>query len=225
MVLDGAVVRHGAVGGLVVKSRTLVAYIFAVNAAALGTLLASPAGVLEGHLGTLLILIGLAALAGAKPVRLPRLRHEITATHPFIFLALAALGTMAAVLVALAGVVGAALGRRPRLALTMRSVLNLGAVCLSTTAASGVFLAVGGRPGQDLLSVMAPLAAATAAYFVANTSLVAVAIALEKRQGFFSIWRRSFLMLALFNDIAPWAYLLAGPGVAPQAALNAALTR
>ena len=108
----------------------------------------------------------------------------------------------------------------------MRFVFNLGAVCLSTTAASGVFLAVGGRPGQDLLSVMAPLAAAAAAYFVANTSLVAVAIALEKRQGFFSIWRRSFLwttvsyftgftvavaMLALFNDIGPWAYLLAVP--------------
>jgi hypothetical protein len=139
-----------------------------------------------------LLVIGMAALVGVRPVRLPGLGHEITATHPFILLALAAFGSMAAVLVAVAGVVAAVLGRGRRSS-AVHVAFNLGAVILSTVAASWLFLALGGVPGERLGALLLPLAAATTIYFVANTGLVAAAIALDKRKPFVATWRSSFL--------------------------------
>ena len=205
------------------KSRALIGFVVAVDLAALAVLAALPPAGLGDRPGTLLLLIGLAGLAGVRPVRLPGLRHEITATHPFIFLALAALGPMPAALVAVAGVVGAAVGRKGPGPATIRFVFNLGAVCLSSVAASGAFLALGGRPDQTLVSLMLPLAAATVAYFVANTGLAAAAIALEKRQAFFSTWQVCFgwtavsyfaglalaaAMFAVLEVLVPWVLVL-----------------
>lgn len=178
------------------KSRTLLSFVLAVDLSALIVLAVLPAGALGEQLTTLLLLVGLAALAGAHPVHIPTLRHEITASHPFIFLALATVGPLAAALVAMAGVVGAAVGRKGRLPLTIHLVFNLGTVVLSTVAASGAFLVAGGNPGQAVHTLIFPLVAATATYFIANSGLVAAVIALEKRQGLFSTWRTSFVWTA-----------------------------
>jgi len=179
------------------KPRILISFVLAVDVSALIVLAVLPAGALGEQLSTLLLLVGLATLAGARPVHIPTLRHEITASHPFIFLALATVGSLAAALVALAGVVGAALGRRGRLPLTIHFVFNLGTVVLSTAAAAGAFLVAGGRPGQALPALILPLVAATAAYFITNSGLVAGAIALETKQGLFSTWRTSFVWAAV----------------------------
>jgi hypothetical protein len=71
-----------------------------------------------------------------------------------------------------------------------------------------------------------PLGAATAAYFVANTGLLSVAIALEKRQTFICTWRTSFswspvsylcgfavavAVLAAIDNIAVWTLVFALP--------------
>ncbi len=178
------------------KSRSLISFVLAVDVSALIVLALLPAGALDGRLSTLLLLVALAILAGARPVSIPHLRHEVTASHPFIFLALATAGPFAAALVAMAGVVGAAGGRKRRLPLTIHFVFNLGAVVLSAAAASVLFLVAGGRPGQAVPSLIFPLSAATAAYFMTNSGLVAGAIAVEKRQGLFSTWRTSFVWMA-----------------------------
>ena len=178
------------------KSRALISFVFAVDVSALIVLALLPAGALGEQLSTLLLLVGLATLAGARPVHIPSLRHEVTVSHPFIFLALATVGPLAAALVAMAGVVGAALGRRGRRSLTIHFVFNLGTMVLSTAAAAGAFLLAGGRPGQALHSLIFPLVAATAAYFIANSGFVAAVIALEKRRGLFSTWRTSFVWTA-----------------------------
>ena len=178
------------------RSRRLAAYVLAVDVLALMALILLPARAIQGQWGTLLLLVVLAVVAGIRPVRIPGLRHEVTASHPFIFLALATVGPLAACLVALASVVGAAVGRGRKLPLTLHFVFNLGAVVLSTTAGVGALHVAGGRPGQAVTAMILPLAAATAAYFTVNSGLVASAIAIDKRKNAITVWRQSFLWMA-----------------------------
>ena len=84
----------------------------------------------------LLFLVGLGAVASARPVRFPGLRIEMIPALPVILIALGALGPMAAALIGLAGVVASG-GGRGRLPVPIRFVFNLGAVTLSTAAAAG----------------------------------------------------------------------------------------
>ena len=63
-------------------SGSLKAMILAVNVAALVALMALPLPGLREQSGVALLLAGLAALAGARPVRIAGLRTEVTATHP-----------------------------------------------------------------------------------------------------------------------------------------------
>jgi hypothetical protein len=75
-----------------------------------------------------------------------------------------------------------------------RLAFNLGAVFLSTLAASGVFRAAGGgHPDQSLISMVRPLGIATVIYFLVNTGLVAAAISLEKNQPYARTWRVTFM--------------------------------
>jgi hypothetical protein len=206
--------------------RTLISFVLAVDACALAVLAALLKDGIAGSYWILLLLAVLAALAGARPVHIRSLRYEITATHPFIFLALAMIGPLGASLVAMAGILGAAVGRGRRWPRPIRFVFNLGAAVLSTSVAFVAFSFAGGSPGQNLHSLIFPLVAATIAYFVANTGLVAAAIALERRGPFFSTWRASFpwtiasyatgltlaiAMLAVGDDIVTWGIVLAAP--------------
>ena len=75
----------------------------------------------------------------------------------------------------------------------LRFTFNLGAAVLSTALASSIYLLLGGSTEKSSSAIVVPLAAATAGYFLANTGLVSAAIALERGQGFFSTWRRTFL--------------------------------
>ena len=139
----------------------------------------------------LALLVALAAVAGAHPVRIPSLRCEITATHPAIFCAIAALGPSAAVLAAVAGVLGAAIARRGNGPGGLRLVYNLAAVSLSTAAAAWTFHALGGRSGLPLSNILGPLAAAATVYFLVNSGLVAAAIAAETRRSLVESWLSS----------------------------------
>ena len=177
----------------------IAAFVLAVDIAALVVLAMLPTAGLRDRPGMLVVLIALTAVAGARPVRIPASKIEMTPTHPFIFVALAALGPMPAVLAGLAGVAGAAVGggRRPA---AIRAAFNLGAVALSSAAASGAFLALRGDAVGDLGALMLPLAAAAVAFFIANTGLVTAAIAIEKRQGYFMTWKNTF-------SWTPWSYV------------------
>ena len=182
------------------KPRALTAFILSVDLAALATLPALSTGSLREKMGTFLLLATLAALLGARPIRIPFRSTELSATHPFIFCALVALGSLPAGLVGLAGVLGGAVAgaiARGRPPAARRLAFNLGAVFLSALAASGVFLAAGGgHPGQSLTSLVRPLGAAAVIYFLVNTGLVAAAISLEKNQPFARTWKVTFMWTA-----------------------------
>jgi hypothetical protein len=174
---------------------------------------------------TLLLLLGLAFLAGAHPVRFSSLRVALTATHPVVLCCVALVGPWAAALAALAGMVGSIVGSERRPA-PIRLAFNLGAVVLAAAAASGVFALLGGLAGASLPASLGPLVGATTAYFLANSGLVSLVAALEKKQGLMKTWRETFPwiaasyfmglslaagMLFVLERLGPWGLLLALP--------------
>lgn len=173
------------------SSSILKAFVVNVALAALALLVAMPKEGLVQRPGALLALLALAGLAGTRPVRIPGLKLDMAPIHPFIFVAIAAFGPMAAALTGIAGVAGAAIGR-PRRPAPIQFTFNLGAMVLASATASWFFLVAGGEIGGSALAAIGPLCVATVAFFLANTGLVTGVIALEKRQGFFETWRETF---------------------------------
>jgi hypothetical protein len=173
------------------NSNILVGYVTAVAVTALVALATIPMDAFARQPVMVLLLIGLTAVVGAYPVRFSSLRTEMTATQPFVFFALVTLGAMSAVLVALAGVVGALIARRRPL-VRMHLAFNLCSVTISTVAAHWVFNAMGGLSDAGYWSLLFPLAYGAAAYYLINTSLVTVAISIEKQRHFIDTWTESF---------------------------------
>ena len=171
-------------------------YVAGVDACALIALAVATGGDWPRDLGTFSLVAALAALAGLRPVRFARFKTELSATHPFVLLAVAVLGPLDAMLVAVVGLTGI-LVRPGRRLDPMRTAFNLGAVTLASAAASGAFYATGGRVGGSLWVSFGPLAAATAAYFLVNTGLVTVAISFQQQTPVLAVWRETFQWTAV----------------------------
>jgi signal transduction histidine kinase len=191
-------------------SRWLMPFIVAVDVCALAALVAGFATGWRGASSTFALLALLAALAGARPVRFARFKTELTATHPFVLLAVAVLGPAEAMLVALIGLTGVLIrpGRPMR---PERTAFNLGAVVLASAAAAWSYAMAGGEVGGTFWPNLLPLAAATAAYFLVNTGLVTMAIALQQRTPVFEVWRESFewTAVAYFTGLTLAAAMMA----------------
>src|SRR5262245_66091721 len=97
---------------------------------------------------TFALLAALAALAGARPVRFARFKTELTATHPFVLLAVAVLGPLSAMVVAVVGLTGVLL-RPGRKLKADRTAFNLGAVVCASAAAAWAYLVTGGSIGRS----------------------------------------------------------------------------
>ena len=172
-------------------SPRLLGYVIGVDVCAFAALAIALHGGWGTDAGMLSLIAALAALAGLRPVRFARFKTELTATHPFVLLAVSVLGPFGAMFVALIGLTGVVVRPGRRFA-PLRTVFNLGAVTLAAGAASFAFSATGGSVGAALWGSFGPLAAATAAYFLVNTGLVSIAIALQQRTPIVEVWRESF---------------------------------
>ena len=169
------------------RSELIKGYVGVVDLAALALLALFPATGLRQSLGTLLLLAVLVALLGARPVRIRSLRIQVAALDLFILSSLILLDPMTAPLVALVGVVVAVFGpgRRP---LSLRTAFNLGVVPLSASLAALTYVQLAGE-NMDLVARCAtPMIAASAVFFLVNTILAAVAIAMEARKNLFTVW-------------------------------------
>jgi len=207
------------------NSRRLIALVAVVALAGIVAVLTLPAREGEPDPSTLFLLIAVSALAGLRPVRLGPMRVELTATHPVVLCALAVAGPAAAVLTALTGVAGTLLvGHRTRL--SHRMPFNLGAVTLAVAAAAWTFEWLGSQQAESLEAILWPLFGATTVYFLVNTGLVSVAVAVEQGRSVLVVWRESFLwtvasylsgftlaalLLVVVGALGPWSLVLALP--------------
>ena len=144
----------------------------------------------------LLLILVLALIAGARPIRIPAIGTEVSASDPFVFTAVAYLGGIPAVATSILAVLGAAAVRHPKPKVD-KLLFNVATVLLSTACASVTFVAFGGVVGGKSMEQIGPLILAASAYFFVNTLLVAMVIRLDTGNPFLTTWFRSGLWTGL----------------------------
>ena len=127
--------------------------------------------------GTFWLLGILAVIGELFPLRLPRRDdvEEITTSTTFGFAIMLGWGTSAAVVAMAAAVLAADLGRKQ----LWKVLFNMAGYVLSAAAAGGVYEALGGSPSLSSGDLW-PVFAAGFAFFVVNTAIVEVAVALAQ---------------------------------------------
>lgn len=183
------------------KGQLYVVVVAAAGLLAIGhcitVLLASPIG------WEWVILAGLTLLSGSFTVRVPSFRARISVSETFVFTSVLLFGTCAGTLtVALDVLVVALMARRRAANEPLRVLFNVSSASLSIWIASTVFYLVAGiepisvapTKVQELLW---PLVILTAVHFTLNSGLVAIALAAERNENAFNIWRRLFPWLSI----------------------------
>ena len=166
-------------------------YVTTVIAVAIVAAVTLPGDVIGSDPYALLVLAALASMASARPIRFLGQGSEATPTHPLILCALAGLGPMDAIVVAMVGV-ATAVSFRLRKPPGLRTLFNFANVLAATAVAAHLFRWVGGSVGTDGSYLPWALPIATIGYFLVNTGLVIGAISLEKGVPLLRVWRRSF---------------------------------
>jgi len=115
-----------------------------------------------------------------------------------------------------------------------RTLFSMACLAITVQAAGLMYLGLGGVPGHlgtDLQSLAKPLVGAATTYFVFNTALIAIAIALSTHQPFVQIWNENFLWSAPSYFVgagaaalATWALSVSGLWLAPLTAAPLYLT-
>ncbi|HET7619342.1 MAG TPA: ATP-binding protein [Vicinamibacterales bacterium] len=118
-------------------------------------------------------------------------------------MALLLLGPGLAVIIAAIGVwIQCTVNVRQRYPL-YRTVFSTAAEALAMAATGVAYMTLGGTTGPfDIPSLTRPLVGAIAVYFVANTGLVAAAIALSTGRRLWTVWRRDFMWSAASYMVA-----------------------
>jgi signal transduction histidine kinase len=163
------------------RVRWIDVYVIAVSAAGLLVLamLIAAGGLRELRYApaTFWVLGVLAVVGELFPVRLPRRDdvEEITTSTTFGFAIMLGWGTTAAVIAMAVAVLAADLGRKQ----LWKVLFNLSAYVLATATAGGVYVGLGGTP--DLFATGPwPVFAAGFAFFLVNTAVIEVAVALSQ---------------------------------------------
>lgn len=146
-----------------------------------------------------LVLLVASSLASALKLRLPlgSSASNLSISYTFDFAALLLLGTTPAMLLAAVSAWTQSRIATARYNPTFRVTFNVAALMLTVQAAGHIFEWAGGRPGTfSILSNAKPLVATALVYYLTNTSLVGVAVALTTRQGLWNVWHSNFLWTA-----------------------------
>jgi putative nucleotidyltransferase with HDIG domain len=162
------------------------------------------------------ILAALTLLTGTFTVKIPGIPARLSVSESFVFASVLVFGPAAGTITSLLDVLIISLrlrhyGREP-----VRVAFNASVAGLSTWIASHLFFAITGIPPYSvqhtqLALILAPLALFTAVYFLLNSWLVTVALALERGESPLPIWRANFLWLSLnyFGSASVAALLVA----------------
>jgi putative nucleotidyltransferase with HDIG domain len=149
------------------------------------------------------ILAGLTLLSGSFTVRVPTFRARISVSETFVFTSVLLFGACAGTLTVAIDVLVVALSSQRRTRNEpLRVLFNVSSASLSIWTASTLFYLVS---GISPLSVEAtrvpellwPLVMLTTVHFTLNSGMVAIALATERNESAFAIWRRIFPWLSL----------------------------
>jgi putative nucleotidyltransferase with HDIG domain len=150
-----------------------------------------------------LILALLTLLTGSFTVKIPSLPVRLSVSETFVFASVILFGPCAGTLtVALDILVVIFAGTARKARDPVRLVFNLSSATLSIWFASEAFYAIaGGGPFSgaqiELRKLLSPLMALAGTYFLLNSGMVAIAIALKQQTSAFFLWRNNFLALSL----------------------------
>jgi diguanylate cyclase (GGDEF)-like protein/putative nucleotidyltransferase with HDIG domain len=171
------------------------------------------------------ILLLLSAITSAFKVSLPldKSGSTMSVSYAVDFAALLLLGPHETMLISVASAWSQCTFRMKVKNPVYRTLFSMACLAITVQVAGWFFLWLGGAPGAlgTMPQTAKPLVGAATAYFVCNTLLVAVAIALSTRQSIVTIWNRNFLWSAPSYFVgaavaaaAEWALLGSGIWVA-----------
>jgi diguanylate cyclase (GGDEF)-like protein/putative nucleotidyltransferase with HDIG domain len=148
------------------------------------------------------ILAILTLLSGSFTVRIPTIPARLSVSETFVFSAVLMFGPSAATMLVVLDtlVISFWLGRRSNP--PSRVFFNVAAPAVAIWVSSELFylgtgIAPLSRAPQSIVSLVFPLFALAVLYFLLNSWLVAFAVAFQKRQDAFTIWRHNFMWLSL----------------------------
>ena len=149
------------------------------------------------------ILAGLTLLSGSITVKVPSIPATISVSETFVFTAVMLFGPSAGTItVALDGlIISLWLQRKKREA--YKALFNVAAPSISLWASAQLFFALSGSrplsaaPHVNISELCSPLLVFTLSYFLLNSSLIAVAISVEKDTPAVKVWRENFFWLSL----------------------------
>jgi diguanylate cyclase (GGDEF)-like protein/putative nucleotidyltransferase with HDIG domain len=161
------------------------------------------------------LLAGLTLLTGSFTVRIPTVPAKLSVSETFVFAAVLLFGPAAATMIVVLDTLIISFWLRQASRRPSRILFNMSAPSIAIWMAAHAFywmahvqpLVITPRP---ILTLLLPLFALAALYFLLNSILIAAAVAFEKRTSVLVIWRRNFLWLSLnyFSGASVAALLL-----------------
>lgn len=141
------------------------------------------------------------ALIGAYTVKIPGLVVRLSLSEPTVFLSTLLFGPAAGTLTAAVDALVMSLRLVPRLRTPHRILFNVGALAASVFPASLLFFKLTGLNIQnpaygEVESFIGPLYAFALAVFLLNSSIVAIALGVERQESPAAIWMREFPWLS-----------------------------
>ena len=161
------------------------------------------------------VLAVLTLLSGSFTVRIPTIPARLSVSETFVFATVLMFGPAAATVIVVLDtlVISFWLGRRSNP--PSRLLFNVSAPAVAIWIASQTFYALSGIEPlsvsqQPIVSLVFPLFGLAVLYFLLNSWLIAFAVAFQKQQSAFVIWRHNLLWLSLnyFSGASVAALLL-----------------
>jgi len=149
-----------------------------------------------------LVLAVLTVLTGSLNLKIPSINAHLSVSESFVFASILLFGTPAGTATVLVECLVISLWMKPRGRTLYRVVFNAAAPSLAIWIAGTGFYYFSGlqpysRSFTPLATLFLPFLGFIASYFILNSSLVAIAVALEQRQSPIRVWRDNFAWLSV----------------------------
>ncbi len=150
---------------------------------------------------TWLLLTGLTALSGAYAIKIPGVVVRLSVSEPIVFLATLLFGPAPGTLTAAVDALVMSLRLPPHLRTPHRILFNVGALAVTVLPSALLYFRLTGLDPRNptygaLGGFVGPLYVFALCVFLFNSSLVALAVSVERRVSAFLVWKKQFLWLS-----------------------------